>query len=361
TSMAASTPSVSRPPVTTPAAVLAARRIADEVLKPNAEHVDVTGVRRETLDLFATEGLLGLVGPQEYGGAAASGPVVREVVELLGGADGATWFVSAQHTLPLLAVARTQNEALKERVLRAMCAGTLISGVAIAHVRRPSTPAVTAVRESNGWRYDGTVAWMTAWGLCDVFLLGGLSPDGELVLSLLEARDQPGLQASEQLQLAAMQATATVQLHLDGLFVADADVVEVTDAAAWLLADAAKSANVVPAVFGLLRTILDLLAPTAPELAQRMTDEGARIRTEAYRLIDEVRSGEQVERRLELRAEAIELAVRAATALVVASGGRAMSLSAAPQRLLREAAFHTVQAQTAPVRAATLRHLLSRS
>ncbi|MFN2522772.1 MAG: acyl-CoA dehydrogenase family protein [Mycobacteriales bacterium] len=347
--------------MTTPDPVLAARRLADEVLAPQAERVDVEGVRRETIDLLATNGLLGLVGPAEYGGGAATGPVVREVVELLGGADGATWFVSAQHTLPLLAMARTENAGLKERRLAAMCSGALLAGVAIAHVRRPGPPAVTATRDGDGWRYDGTVAWMTSWGICDVFLLGGLSPDGELVLSMLDARDQPGLTASEPLQLAAMRATGTVQLHLAGLRVSDDDVIEVTDAAAWLAADAAKSSNVVPAVFGLLSTVIRLLRPRAPELADRLAGDGERIRAEAYRLMDEVRSSEQVERRLELRAEALELVVRAATSLVVATGGSAMSLSSPAQRLLREAAFHTVQAQTAPVRAATLRHLLARS
>ena len=347
--------------MTTPDPVLAARRLADEVLAPHAEHVDVHGVRRETLDLLAAEGLLGLVGPVEHGGGGAAGPVVREVVELLGGADGATWFVSAQHTLPLLAMTRSPNTALQDRHLRPMCEGTLLSGVAIAHVRRPGPPAVTATRDGSGWRYDGTVAWMTSWGLCDVLLLGGLSPDGELVLSMLDARDQPGLTASAPLQLAAMQATGTVQLHLDGLRVDDADVVDVTDAAAWLAGDAAKSSNVVPAVFGLIGSVLRQLGPAAPQLAERLGAERDRIRTEAYALIDQVRSSEQVDRRLALRAEALELAVRAATSLVVASGGRAMSLSAPPQRLLREAAFHLVQAQTAPVRAATLRHLLQRS
>ncbi len=347
--------------MTTPDPVLAARRLATEVLAPQAEHVDVHGVRRETVDLIAAAGLLGVFAPVELGGGGATGPVVREVVEALGGADGATWFVTAQHTLPLLALLRTENVALQERRLRPMCEGALLSGVAIAHVRRPGTPAVSATRTATGWRYDGTVAWMTSWGLCDVFLLGGLSADGELVLSLLEAREQAGLTASEPLQLAAMQATGTVQLHLDGLLVDDADVVDVTDAAAWLVADAAKSANVVPAVFGLIATVLDQLRPGAPELADRLGEQRDQLRTEAYALIDEVRSSEQVERRLELRAEAIALAVRAATALVVASGGRGMSRDAAPQRLLREAAFHTVQAQTAPVRAATLRHLLDQS
>jgi hypothetical protein len=56
----------------------------------------------------------------------------------------------------------------------------------------------------------------------------------------------------------------------------------------------------------------------------------------------------------------LELVVRAATALVTATGGSAMSLDAAPQRLAREALFQLVQAQTAPVREATLRQLARR-
>ena len=43
-----------------------------------------------------------------------------------------------------------------------------------------------------------------------------------------------------------------------------------------------------------------------------------------------------------------------ATALVAATGGAAMSLDAAPQRLAREAVFYLVQAQTPPVRQAVL-------
>ena len=42
----------------------------------------------------------------------------------------------------------------------------------------------------------------------------------------------------------------------------------------------------------------------------------------------------------------LELAVRSATALVVAGGGRSILRSNPAQRLLREAAFFTIQAQT---------------
>jgi len=53
--------------------------------------------------------------------------------------------------------------------------------------------------------------------------------------------------------------------------------------------------------------------------------------------------------------------VRSATALVTATGGSAMSLDSAAQRHLREAAFMLVQAQTGPVREATLQRLLEQT
>ena len=64
---------------------------------------------------------------------------------------------------------------------------------------------------------------------------------------------------------------------------------------------------------------------------------------------------------VDARAESLELAVRSATALVVSAGGRAMGAGHPAQRLLREAAFFTIQAQTAAQRRATLAQLTSSS
>ena len=60
------------------------------------------------------------------------------------------------------------------------------------------------------------------------------------------------------------------------------------------------------------------------------------------------------------RAESLELGVRAATALVASVGGRAMASVHPAQRLLREAVFFTIQAQTPALRRATLAQLVSR-
>ena len=341
--------------------VLLARQIADDLLRPSAEQVDRTVVPRSHIDAWGAAGLLGLAGPRAYGGAEAPAGVVREVVEVLAGASGATWFVATQHAMPLAMLAGSSNGDLRERLLRPMCTGKVLAGVAVAHLRRPGPPPVTAVRTPGGWRFDGHVGWMTSWGICDVFLLGGASRDGEFVTALVPAQDAGGLRASDPLQLAAMSATRTVTLELDGLTVADDDVVDVRPRSDWLAMDATKTANPSPHVFGLQRECVRRLArtagrsdPTAALLAEQLGDEGERLRAVAYTLLDDVPAAERIEDRLAVRACALELVVRTATALVTATGGSAMALDAAPQRLAREALFCMVQAQTAAVREATL-------
>ena len=351
--------------VTATAPVQRARALADDLLRPVAESVDQTVVPRSHLDAWGAAGLLGLAGPVEHGGGGAPSSVVREVTEVLAGACGATWFVATQHALPLATLAASGNARLQERLLPGMCSGEVLSGVAVAQLRRPGPPAVTATRAPGGWRFDGHVGWMTSWGICDVVLLGGVSDDGRTVLALVPARDAEGLTASAPMELAAMQATRTVTFDLDGFLVDDADVAGTPLTADWLAGDAVKTANPSPHHFGLQREAvrrLDELAVrredgTAAALAQQLGREGERLRRVAYTLLDDVPPTEQVEDRLAVRASALELVVRTTTALVAASGGAAMSLDAAPQRLAREAVFHLVQAQTPAVREATLQLL----
>ena len=353
---------------TLPSPVLAARQLVERLLRPQAEQVDAGRVPRTHVDALAAAGLLGVTGPSAYGGAGATAPVAREVTELLAGADASTWFVTTQHQMPLAMVAASPNEGLRERQLVALCTSRL-AGVAVAHLRRPGPPAVAATRLDGGWRFDGHVGWMTSWGLCEVFLLAGLSPGGEAVFVLLDAVEQPGLTASAPMRLAAMQATSTVTLDLDNLVVPDSQVVSTEPFARWIELDRAKTANVSAAVFGLLDDTVRRLAETAAgrrdataaELARRLRDEADALRVQAYALLDHVPPAEQVEDRLALRAEALELLMRSATALVTVTGGSAMGSDAAPQRRLREAGFMLVQAQTGPVREATLQRLLEQT
>ncbi|MGN6331143.1 MAG: acyl-CoA dehydrogenase family protein [Motilibacteraceae bacterium] len=345
----------------------AARRaaaLARDVLEPSAQEVDVEGVTRERIDLVAGAGLLGLAAPPADGGEGAPADVVRAVTEELSGACGSTWFVATQHGMPLQYALRTENGPLRDRLLPAMGRGELLAGVAVSHLRRRGgTPPVRARRDGDGWVVDGTVGWFTGWGLADVLLLGAVTDDERALFAFLPAHEQPGLTPGAPMALAAMEATGTTTLHLDGLRVPDTDVADLAAIEPWLEADAAKTANVTPAVFGLLRTIVRRLATWADatgsvdglELAAALAAEGGGLRSEAYALIDDVPAEAAVEDRLALRAAALELLNRSAAALVASGAGMSMSLRSPNQRLAREALFHLIQAQTAPVRTALLR------
>lgn len=336
--------------------------LAAELLVPSAEQVDAGGVPASHVQALKTAGLLGVTAPAEYGGGGAPVGVGRTVTEILAGACGATWFVATQHGTPLRTVQESENVALRQRWLRPLASSERLAGVAVSHLRRPTAP-VRATPLDRGWRFDGRVDWMTSWGLADVVLLAGVTAHDEAVFALLPAQDAPGLRASAPIRLAAMSAARNVSLTLNGVVVRREEVALVQPLAQWREADRRTTANVTPAVFGLLDTVIRRLAEVAErrgsaqgaDLAAALARETAGLRVTAYALIDDVPPEERIAERLAVRAHALELLNRAAVALVAAGAGTSMLSSNPAQRLAREALFHLVQAQTAPVREATLR------
>lgn len=336
-------------------AVARACSLAEDLLRPAAEDVDQSRVPRSHLDALGAAGLLGMSGPPELGGLDR-GPS-HEVVEVVSGACASTWFVMTQHQTPVAMLTSSTNTGLRDRLLGPLCRGEVLSGIAIAHLRRPGQPAVTASRTAGGWVFDGHVGWMTAWGICDVFLLCGLTADRtEAVFTLVRARQAPGLVASEPMELLAMQATSTVTLDLTSFVVPDAEVVAVQPYESWAEADRERTADVTGAVFGVQREAVRRLADREPALAEKLTSESDRLRSQAYALVG---GPGRVAERLALRAAALDLCLRSASALVIATGGSAMYRGHPAQRLLREATFLQVQAQTTAGRAAMVDLLLA--
>src|SRR4051794_8688803 len=154
-------------------------------------------------------------------------PVMREVTELLAGADASTWFVWTQHHTPVRTVARGTNLQLAERLLAPLSAGTMLAGVAYTHLRRPGPPALTVTADGDGWRLDGEIAWLTSWQLADTFCVGaqviGKDHQDDVAWMLLPLRDLAGVRA-DPLGLAAMAGTSTFRVRLDNVRVDPADV-----------------------------------------------------------------------------------------------------------------------------------------
>lgn len=320
------------------------------MLAPAAQATDQAAVvPRSHLEALAGAGLMGLNGPPRESPA-----VVREVYEALAGACGVTFFVWVQHHAPVRMLVGSENDALRDRYLDDLCTGRVLGGVAFAYLRRPDPPAVFATPMAGGYRIDGEAPWVTSWGLAGLFAVA--ARHGQQVIFFLVETQAPAskISASAPLGLAAMGASSTVRVTFDGLFVPDTDVLSVMPFAEWQAQDRVATSKPSPAAFGIAGTCVRLLGDT--RLAAELDDCRAR----SYALADAGRTDDaHLAAMVEARAQSLALAVRAATALVAATGGRAMGLDHPAQRLLREAAFFTIQAQSPDVRRATLDQLRS--
>ncbi|MFJ1749660.1 acyl-CoA dehydrogenase family protein [Streptomyces sp. NPDC088116] len=342
--------------------VTAARRLAHDVLSPAAGTHDREGVTPEAVDAVKASGVLGVNAPAAYGGAEAPAAVGREIAEILAGACCSTFFVQAQHHTPVRTLA-SGEEVARERWLRPLSDGTMLAGIAFSHLRAHPELPVRATRVAGGWRFDGRVPWYTGWGLNDLFLLGGATEDGEVVFGVVGAREQPGLTATDPLQLAALTGSRTVGLLLDGLVLPDEAVAARLPYERWAREDRPKNTNTNPAVFGVARAALDLLdgygdgeaTATAGVLRERLDAA----RRDAYALVDEVPPAEGLDDRLAVKTRAYDLMRAATTAAIAGGGGRSFGMTHPAQRIAREGLFLVVQGQTAEVRTAHLTALRS--
>lgn len=320
-------------------------RVADELLRPHADRTAREGVPRGHLDALAAVGALGL--------ATRAPTLLRQTTEIISAADGATWFVYAQHHQPVRLIASSDNQALRDRWLTPLLTGHTLSGHAISHLARPGPPAITATPGTGGgWALNGRIAWLTSWGLADVLLVGATAPDDRILFVLLPAEDLDAPRAVHRHRLWSMHATHAVAIDLNDVLVGHDQVVGMPRHADWLRTYLNHNANTHPAVFGSLRATTRFLGQyeAFKAWADNAKLRADRLRTRAYALIDTQPAGEALGERLATRAASVDLALRTAAACIAAAGARAMSSDSTAARLMAEASFHLVHGQTSPAK-----------
>ncbi len=342
-----------------------------QALAAAAAASDRLGVPRHALAALAAAGLLGT--PLE------PPALQRELTERLFMADGSLCFCWLQQQMPLRRLRAAvstleapQADQLRRRWLEPVASGRALAAVAFAQLRRPAAAQATASRSGTGWCLEGRLDWITSWDIADLALLCLRCRDrsGDRVVGLLlpaGASGQPlpaGISLGDPLPLLAMGGTHTRAMQFTAAQLPDSQVLFVEDFARWSRADAAVVCRVSPVVFGCIRAALADLQraaaqqgdATALALTAALADECRQLRRAAYDLIDADPddSPELRRRHRQLRARALELAMRAAQAAVIAHAGSAMLVGAPVERHLREASFLLVQAQTTESRRASL-------
>ncbi|MBV1849140.1 acyl-CoA/acyl-ACP dehydrogenase [Catellatospora sp. NEAU-YM18] len=305
-----------------------ARAIADEVLFPAALGVDgADRVPAAQFDLFAAEGYYGMAAPADAGGLGLSWPQAAALVETL--ADGCltTAFVWLQHHSPVRAVADSAQPGLRDRWLTPLARGERRAGIALAGLRVPDAPMrVTPV--DGGYLLEGRAPWVTGWGMIDTLYTAALDASGDVHFLLVDAAPAPTLR-TRPLELVAVRASATVDVHFDRHFVPADRLVDRVPYTDWSRSDSSGSAMNGFLAIGVAARCVRLLppGPAAETLSAQLDAARAGL------------LGADSASTPAARADASALAARAAAALAVQTGARAVLLDHDAQRLAREAVF----------------------
>jgi alkylation response protein AidB-like acyl-CoA dehydrogenase len=321
-----------------------ARALADDLLFARAVETDNSPlVPVDLLDALAVAGLYGLACPAELGGSGAGVAVADDVVRLLAGGCLTTTFVWLQHHGAVATVAAGPDE-LRRGWLRPLCAGERRAGVAFAGLRRPGPPVLVARPVDGGCLLDGYAPWVTGWGRIDVVHTAARDASGDVVWNLVDARECEGLR-STPLRLAAVNASGTVTLYFEALFVPASRLTLREPFEVWRARDASGLRRNGSLALGLADRASRLLADAGVDTGALTARIG---RSSAA--LDAAGPAELPA----ARGEASATAVQASTMLVIATGGRSLLLGEHAQRLAREALFLLVFGQTPAIRAAQI-------
>lgn len=335
---------------------------------PQANTLDhaATALQQAFIEL-GQQGWLGLKIPPEWGGVALSLPEFHQFQELVAQYSGALAFLQAQHQSAGSFLSRTNNLALQQEYLPAMTSGAIAVGVGFSHLRR-ANPPLTALPVSGGYLLQGTIPWITGYGVFQALIAAAVLPDQQALYGMLPfcQSHQPAggnLYFSPPMALAAMTATSTVMAEVHHWFVPASQVLFLQPAAAIEISDRQNVLHHSFYALGCARAALNLIQqigttrsqPYIQQAYQTLSQELQQCREAIYSATPQPLSD-----RLQLRAWAIELAVRLAHVAVTLTAGLANSLNHPAQRIYREAMVFTVTGQTASIMEATVARLTQR-
>ncbi|MEQ8755064.1 MAG: acyl-CoA dehydrogenase family protein [Coleofasciculus sp. G1-WW12-02] len=389
-----------------------------QIVAPRASEIDQdTQALRTALQGLGSRNLLALKVPQRWGGAEVTPVTFFHFQQHVCRYSGALAFLQTQHQSAGGFLAKSDNEALKQRYLPPMGRGEALVGVGFSQLRRTGNPPVKATPVDGGYQITGNVPWVTGFGLFEDFVIGATLPDGRELYGIVpftstEQAVGGAIAFSEPMVLAAMNSTNTVSAsltdwflpHESVLFIRKAGAIHETDRKNVLnhgffsLGCAKAGLDIVAAVYrrkklGFIQAafdhlhaeVLDCEAAMIAALSTNYADtedqenggdrgdrgyrgyRGDRGDEGGFRNIrvttndnSETRPymGKKRPQSLQLRAWAINLAGRCTNAAVTVSSGAANIQSHAAQRVYREAVVFTVSGQTTAVMEATLAQLV---
>ncbi len=197
----------------------AQREIAPHAAGWNAEH----RVPMDFLRRLGEIGLLGVIIPEEYGGAGLDATSLALVVEEIARADaGTSVAVAVQNGLVAAPLLRAGTDPQKARWLPRLAAGEAFGCYALTEPDSGSDTASlrTAARpdDDGGWVLSGSKQWISNGGFAEVFVIfARTGPAGAKGVSAFVTETAPGIAVGGEIPKMGLHTSSTVELVFDGL------------------------------------------------------------------------------------------------------------------------------------------------
>ncbi len=209
-----------------------ARGFTDDIIIPRArDNARAARFDVELVGRLADQGYLGAIVPAQYGGAGLDNVTYALIIEEIGRGDGAMRTVLSVHaSLVCGSILRWGSDEQKARYLPRLCSGEWLGCFGLTEPEAGSDAAAQrtrATRVDGGWRLDGAKMWTSLGNHAKLALIFAQT-DPELrhrgLACFLVDCDQPGFQAQEIRHKMGLHASDSASIALDGVFVADGDV-----------------------------------------------------------------------------------------------------------------------------------------
>jgi acyl-CoA dehydrogenase len=198
------------------AAEIAQREIAPFVAQWDRDHVFPRELYRKLTDA----GIMGILVPEEYGGAGADYLSYALAIEELARVDAGTAVTVSVHSMICSAICRLGSTGQKERWLRQLAGGDVIAGFALTEPDAGSDAAAlraTAKRSNGGYVLRGRKQWCSTGSYAGVimgmFRTGGSGARG--VSAFLIEPNLPGITVERVTEKLGIHTSNTCDLAFD--------------------------------------------------------------------------------------------------------------------------------------------------
>jgi alkylation response protein AidB-like acyl-CoA dehydrogenase len=208
-----------------------ARDFAEREVRPRAELIDHRSeFPQDLIDKAAELGLLGILVPDQYGGAGLDHVSFAIFIEEIAKFCGSTAVILDVHASvgsePIILFG---NEEQKKRWLPALARGEKLGAFALTEPEAGSDAAhlrTTATRHNGAYMLSGTKTFITNAGRADVYVVfasTATSRGADGVTAFLVAADSPGLEVGQPFRKMGLNGSPIAELHFGDVRVPEAD------------------------------------------------------------------------------------------------------------------------------------------